>query len=116
MSLSAIGSGASAADAIMAASAAPQSRRFNRSRLDLEHEADDVILEQNVLTSLPISRPTELAGHELRPDRDRGGALSQWPVDALTAADLSMICVDTLHMKALRTARRTETVRAGSRR
>ena len=34
------------------------------------------------------------------------GPLSQWLVNALTAADLPVICVETRHMKALLTARR----------
>jgi transposase len=33
------------------------------------------------------------------------GPLSQWLVNALTGADLPVICVETRHMKALLTAR-----------
>ena len=48
------------------------------------------------------------------------GPLSQWLVNRLMAADLPVICVETRHMKALLTAqqiaRRTATMRAGSRR
>ena len=49
------------------------------------------------------------------------GPLSQWLVNALTAAELPVICVETRHMKALQTAQQINktdrtTMRAGSRR
>jgi transposase len=48
------------------------------------------------------------------------GPLSQWLVNALTASDLPVICVETRHMKALLTAQQINktdrTMRAGSRR
>jgi transposase len=36
--------------------------------------------------------------------RIEAGPLSQWLVNALTAVDLPVICVETRHMKALLTA------------
>ena len=84
-------------------------------------DAGRVILEQKVptdpadiiaiLTSLGVSFGR--IGIE-------AGPLSQWLVNALTAVELPVICVETRHMKALLTAqqitRRTATTRAGSRR
>ena len=68
-------------------------------------DAGKVILEQQVptepadiialLTSLGV--PFGRIGIE-------AGPLSQWLVNALTAADLPVICVETRHMKALLTA------------
>ena len=68
-------------------------------------DAGKVILEQKVptepaeiiavLTSLGV--PFGRIGIE-------AGSLSQWLVNALTAADLPVICVETRHMKALLTA------------
>src|SRR2546427_7434966 len=65
-------------------------------------DAGKVILEQKIptepadiialLTSLGVSYGR--IGIE-------AGPLSQWLVNALTAADLPMICVETRHMKAL---------------
>src|SRR3954467_14930307 len=46
----------------------------------------------------------ELARRELRPDRDRGWAAVAVVVNALTVAELPVICVETRHMKALLTA------------
>ena len=67
-------------------------------------DAGKVILEQQVptepadiialLTSLGV--PFGRIGIE-------AGPLSQWLVNALTAADLPVICVETRHMKALLT-------------
>ena len=69
-------------------------------------DAGKVILEQKVptepadiialLTSLGVSYGR--IGIE-------AGPLSQWLVNALTAAELPVICVETRHMKALLTAR-----------
>jgi len=68
-------------------------------------DAGKVILEQKVptepaeiiavLTSLGV--PLGRIGIE-------AGPLSQWLVNALVAADLPVICVETRHMKALLTA------------
>ena len=69
------------------------------------YNAGKVILEQQVptepadiialLTSLVV--PFDRIGIE-------AGPLSQWLVNALTGADLPVICVETRHMKALLTA------------
>ena len=73
-------------------------------------DAGKVILEQQVptepadiialLTSLGV--PFGRIGIE-------AGPLSQWLVNALTAAELPVICVETRHMKALLTAQQINT-------
>src|SRR5215468_3489236 len=84
-------------------------------------DAGKVILEQKVLTE-----PDTIIALLSSPGASYGrigieaGPLSQWLVNALTAAELPVICVETRHMKALLTGskstRRTAMMRAGSRR
>jgi len=64
-----------------------------------------VILEQKVLTEPDtiIALLTSLGATYGRIGIE-AGPLSQWLVNALTAADLPVICVETWHMKALLTA------------
>jgi transposase len=50
-----------------------------------------------------IALPTSLGRSYCRIGIE-AGPLSQWLVNALTAADLPVICVETRHMKALLTA------------
>ena len=85
-------------------------------------DAGKVILEQRVPTdpAVIIAILTSLDATYGRIGIE-AGPLSQWLVNALTAANLPVICVETRHMKALLTgaaksARRTATMRAGSRR
>jgi transposase len=68
-------------------------------------DAGSVILEQKVPTEPAdiIALLTSL-GVCFGWIRIEAGPLSQWPVNALTAADLPVICVETRHMKALLTA------------
>src|ERR1700730_5663009 len=49
-------------------------------------------------------RPSDLAGVTYGRIGIEAGPLSQWLVNALTAAELPVICVETRHMKALLTA------------
>src|SRR4029077_7881949 len=64
-----------------------------------------VILEQKVETEPDdiIALLSSLGGTYARFGIE-AGPLSQWLVNALTAADLPVICVETRHMKALLTA------------
>ena len=68
-------------------------------------EAGKVILEQKVLTEPDtiIALLTSLGATYGRIGIE-AGPLSQWLVNALTAAELPVICVETRHMKALLTA------------
>ena len=68
-------------------------------------DAGKVILEQKVLTEPDaiIALLTSLGATYGRIGIE-AGPLSQWLVNALTAADLPVICVETRHMKALLTA------------
>jgi len=68
-------------------------------------DAGKVILEQKVLTEPDaiIALLTSLGVTYGRIGIE-AGPLSQWLVNALTAADLPVICVETRHMKALLTA------------
>jgi len=67
--------------------------------------AGGVILEQKVPTE-PVDIVTLLSAIGVSFCRIgiEAGPLSQWLVNALTAADLPVICVETRHMKALLTA------------
>src|SRR4029077_6715461 len=67
--------------------------------------AGKVILEQKVLTEPDtiIALLTSL-GVPFGRIGIEAGPLSQWLVNALTAAELPVICVETRHMKALLTA------------
>src|SRR5262249_56525268 len=67
--------------------------------------ADRVILEQTVPTEPAdiIALLTSLGVSFCRIGIE-AGPLSQWLVNALTAAELPVICVETRHMKALLTA------------
>jgi hypothetical protein len=67
-------------------------------------DAGKVILEQKVLTEPDtiIALLTSLGATYGRIGIE-AGPLSQWLVNALTAAELSVICVETRHMKALLT-------------
>ena len=67
--------------------------------------AGTVILEQKVTTEPAdiITLLTSLGVSFCRIGIE-AGPLSQWLVNALTAADLPVICVETRHMKALLTA------------
>jgi hypothetical protein len=84
-------------------------------------DAGKVILEQKVATE-PADIIALLASLGVRFGRIgiEAGPLSQWLVNALTAAELPVICVETRHMKALLTAQQINktdhTMRAGSRR
>ena len=84
-------------------------------------EAGKVILEQKVLTEPDtiIALLTSLGATYGRIGIE-AGPLSQWLVNALTAAELPVICVETRHMKALLTAQQINktdrNMRAGSRR
>src|SRR5438874_12373027 len=71
----------------------------------LENAAGRVILEQKVTTEPAdiITLLTSLGVSFCRIGIE-AGPLSQWLVNALTAADLPVICVETRHMKALLTA------------
>src|SRR2546429_5079066 len=68
-------------------------------------DAGKVILEQKVLTEPDtiIALLTSLGATYGRIGIE-AGPLSQWLVNALTAAELPVICVETRHMKALLTA------------
>ena len=68
-------------------------------------DAGRVIFEQKVLTKPAdiIALLTSLGVTYGRIGIE-AGPLSQWLVNALTAADLPVICVETRHMKALLTA------------
>src|SRR6202040_655401 len=68
-------------------------------------DAGKVILEQKVLTE-PDDIIALLSSLGVTYGRIgiEAGPLSQWLVNALTAADLPVICVETRHMKALLTA------------
>ena len=68
-------------------------------------DAGMVILEQKVLTEPDtiIALLTSLGATYGRIGIE-AGPLSQWLVNALTAAELPVICVETRHMKALLTA------------
>ena len=68
-------------------------------------DADKVILEQKVPTDPAdiIAILTSLGATYGRIGIE-AGPLSQWLVNALTAANLPVICVETRHMKALLTA------------
>ena len=68
-------------------------------------DAGKVILEQKVLTEPDtiIALLTSLGVSYGRIGIE-AGPLSQWLVNALTAAELPVICVETRHMKALLTA------------
>src|SRR6202158_1274774 len=68
-------------------------------------DAGKVILEQKVPTEPEdiIALLTSLGVTYGRIGIE-AGPLSQWLVNALTAADLTVICVETRHMKALLTA------------
>jgi len=68
-------------------------------------DAGKVILEQKVRTEPEdiIALLTSLGATFGRIGIE-AGPLSQWLVNALTAADLPVICVETRHMKALLTA------------
>jgi transposase len=68
-------------------------------------DAGKVILEQKVATE-PADIIALLASLGVRFGRIgiEAGPLSQWLVNALTAAELPVICVETRHMKALLTA------------
>jgi transposase len=65
-------------------------------------DAAKVIFEQKVLTEPAdiIALLTSLGATYGRIGIE-AGPLSQWLVNALTAADLPVICVETRHMKAL---------------
>ena len=67
--------------------------------------AGKVILEQKVATE-PADIIALLASLGVRFGRIgiEAGPLSQWLVNAVTAAELPVICVETRHMKALLTA------------
>src|SRR6202047_4510527 len=69
------------------------------------NDAGKVIFEQKVLTEPAdiIALLTSLGVTYGRIGIE-AGPLSQWLVNALTAADLPVICVETRHMKALLTA------------
>jgi hypothetical protein len=68
-------------------------------------DAGKVIFEQKVLTE-PADIIALLSSLGVTYGRIgiEAGPLSQWLVNALTAADLPVICVETRHMKALLTA------------
>jgi transposase len=84
-------------------------------------DAGKVILEQKVPTEPAdiIALLTSL-GEPYGRIAIEAGPLLQWLVNALSAAELPVICVETRHMKALlrrsRSTRPTATTRAGSRR
>src|SRR4029077_18001134 len=71
----------------------------------VDDDAGKVILEQKVLTE-----PADIIAHLTSLGATYGrigieaGPLSQWLVNALTAAELPVICVETRHMKAFLTA------------
>jgi transposase len=68
-------------------------------------DAGKVILEQKVPTE-PADIIAVLASLHVSLSRIgiEAGPLSQWLVNALTAAELPVVCVETRHMKALLTA------------
>ena len=68
-------------------------------------DAGKVILEQKVLTEPDaIIALLSSLGATYRRIGIEAGPLSQWLVNALVAAELPVICVETRHMKALLTA------------
>ena len=84
-------------------------------------DAGKVILEQKVPTE-PAAIIALLSSLGVTYGRIgiEAGPLSQWLVNALTAVELPVICVETRHMKALLTAQQISKTdrneRAGSRR